>query len=165
VQKTADLLFQCLVWSFGESVLTRFVGAGGFHDVSMLIGDLSDFVCDEFSAIVGSDGEGFVSANMLKVNFGFVCVYFEAVTFACLLESVGSSQHAVRARGDFGFLAADSVFLEKSIDQGCGRVFVLQGEQPKLSGGCVNDEQVAVFASSAFDHTFAFGGSVGNHVW
>jgi hypothetical protein len=69
----------------------------------MSIGDLSDFFCNEFSAIIGSDGEGFVSANMLKVNLG-VC--FESVTFACLLKSVGSSKHAVRARGDFGFLAS-----------------------------------------------------------
>lgn len=126
------------MWSFGESVLTRFVGADGFHNVSMLIGDLSDFVGDEFSAIIGADGEGFVAANILKVYFGFMCIYFEAVTFACLLESVGSSQHAVRARGDFGFLAADSVFLEKSIDQGCGRVFVLQGERPStLLASCL----------------------------
>ena len=88
VKEAMDTFLQRSVGSFGETVLARFVRARCFHYVSMFVCHCSEFVGNKFSAIIGSDCKRDVASHILEVDLGAVSVYFESISFTCLLEPV-----------------------------------------------------------------------------
>ena len=91
----------------------------------MLVGCFADFFFHEFAAVVGLDRKGDIAMYIFEVIFGVVCVNCKFIGLTCLLVAVRTSKPTLGAGGDFGSLAANSIFLQETVDQRRWRSLVL----------------------------------------
>ena len=104
--------------------------------------------------------------NIFEVYFRVESINLKSVGLACMLETIGSSKHSIRAHGDFGFLAANSILLEKKLSKRDVAGSCSSGERLHLLS-LDGMEEVACVASLAYDDMFASiaAGSVCKHNW